>query len=171
MRNNWDITSSAHHHIYDNAERFTFLDVSQNSWQSGQIHYDQFLHVRQHIAANRRPINTIKIYNRDGDEASMSIAARRSRLRLRTLPENRAANRAALAIKETAWLRASRFLFIRLIKPPARHMDVLFVRELVAQNGRDCDSSIAGRKCLNHSRIRQIRPWPNLRLTGAPVLA
>ncbi len=72
MRNNWDISHSDHHHIYDNPDRFNFLDVSQNSWQSGQIHYDRIVHVRRHIGGRPRPINTTKIYNRDGDEESVA---------------------------------------------------------------------------------------------------
>jgi hypothetical protein len=72
MRNNWDISHPEHHHIYDNPDRFNFLDVSQNSWQSGQIHYDRLLHVRRYVAEQPRPINTTKIYNREGDEESVA---------------------------------------------------------------------------------------------------
>ncbi len=72
MRNNWDISHAEHHHIYDHPDRFNFLDVSQNGWQSGQTHYDRLLHVRRYIAQAPRPINTTKIYNRGGDEESVA---------------------------------------------------------------------------------------------------
>jgi hypothetical protein len=72
MRNNWDLSHPEHHHIYDNPQRFNFLDVSQNSWQSGQLHYDRLLHVWRYIAARPRPINTTKIYNREGVEESVA---------------------------------------------------------------------------------------------------
>lgn len=71
MRRSADLTSSDHYHIYDNAERFNYLDVSQNSWTTGQHHYNQIIFVRDYISDAIRPINTIKIYNRDGDEESV----------------------------------------------------------------------------------------------------
>ncbi len=73
MRRNEDIRRPDHHHIYDNPQRFTFLDVSQTSTQQGQAHYDRLLHVRRHIASNPRPINTTKIYSiRGGEEESVA---------------------------------------------------------------------------------------------------
>lgn len=74
MRRNANLTASDHYHIYDNEERFNYLDVSQNSWMKGQQHYDRILFVREYINNNNapRPINTVKIYNRDGEEVSVA---------------------------------------------------------------------------------------------------
>jgi hypothetical protein len=72
MRRNADLTSSDHYHTYDNYTRFNFLDVSQNNWMTGQHHYDQILYVREYISDAPRPINSVKIYNRDGDEESVA---------------------------------------------------------------------------------------------------
>ena len=72
MRRNADLSASDHHHIYDQPERFNYLDVSQNSWTTGQDHYDQILFVREYISDAPRPINTVKIYNRDGEDVSVA---------------------------------------------------------------------------------------------------
>lgn len=72
MRRNANLRASDHYHIYDNEERFNYLDVAQNSWMTGQQHYDQILFVRDYINEAPRPINTVKIYNRDGAEESMA---------------------------------------------------------------------------------------------------
>lgn len=72
MRRSGDLSSSDHYHIYDNEERFNFLDVAQNSWTTGQHHYDQIIFVRDYISDAPRPINTVKIYNRDGEEESVA---------------------------------------------------------------------------------------------------
>jgi len=72
MRRNADLTASDHYHIYDNTERFNYLDVAQNSWMTDQHHYDQILFVRDYISEAPRPINTVKIYNRDGDDESVA---------------------------------------------------------------------------------------------------
>ncbi len=73
MRRNEDVRAPDHRHIYDNPKRYNFLDVSQNSPQAGQTHYDRFLFVREYIAERPRPINTTKIYNiRGGDEESVA---------------------------------------------------------------------------------------------------
>jgi hypothetical protein len=39
---------------------------------TGQHHYDQILFVREYISDAPRPINTVKIYNRHGDEESVA---------------------------------------------------------------------------------------------------
>ena len=72
MRRNANLRASDHYHTYDNEKRFNYLDVSQNSWMTGQHHHDQILFVRDYISDAPRPINTVKIYNNDGDEESVS---------------------------------------------------------------------------------------------------
>ncbi len=72
MRRSGDTRSPDHNHIYKNPERFNFLDIAQNSWQTGQIHFDRIIYVRDLISNSPRPINTIKIYNKDGVDESVA---------------------------------------------------------------------------------------------------
>ncbi len=72
MRRNANLAASDHYHTYDNAERFNFLDVSQNNWMTGQHHYNQIIYVRDYVKESPRPINNVKIYNRHGDEESVA---------------------------------------------------------------------------------------------------
>jgi hypothetical protein len=72
MRRAADLTSPDHYHTYDNNERFNFLDIAQNNWMTGQHHYDQIIFVRDYISEAPRPINNVKIYNRDGDDESVA---------------------------------------------------------------------------------------------------
>ena len=72
MRRSGNTRSSDHNHIYNNPERYNYLDIAQNSWQTGQIHYDRIIYVRDLISDAPRPINTVKIYNRDGVDESIA---------------------------------------------------------------------------------------------------
>lgn len=72
MRREADLTSPDHYHTYDNNKRFNFLDVSQNNWMTGQHHYDQIIFVWEYISESPRPINNVKIYNRDGENVSVA---------------------------------------------------------------------------------------------------
>jgi hypothetical protein len=72
MRNQWDITHSNHHHIYKNPQRFNFLDVSQNSTQEGQTHWDRMVRVRAMVQDHPRPINNNKIYSGGNEEEAVA---------------------------------------------------------------------------------------------------
>ena len=72
MRNQWDITHSNHHHIYNHPQRFNFLDVSQNSTQEGQTHWDRMLRVRAMVQDCPRPINNNKIYSGGNEEEAVA---------------------------------------------------------------------------------------------------
>lgn len=80
MRRNEDVRSEDHAHIFDNPERYTFVDISQNNaWRGlGEDHYQNILYVRERISANPRPINNNKIYGsaRHGEEESVARMAR-----------------------------------------------------------------------------------------------
>ena len=80
MRRNEDVRSHDHAHIFDNHERYTFVDISQNNaWSGlGQGHYDNILYVRERLAANPRPINNNKNYGaaRHGEEESVARMGR-----------------------------------------------------------------------------------------------
>jgi hypothetical protein len=62
----WDLKSDEHRRTLDHPERYDFADVSQNNQKKGQEHWDNFQWVRQHIAAQPRPLNTVKTYGADG---------------------------------------------------------------------------------------------------------
>jgi hypothetical protein len=61
-----DLKSDEHRRTLDHPERYDFADVSQNNQKKGQEHWDNFQWVRQHIAAQPRPLNTVKTYGADG---------------------------------------------------------------------------------------------------------
>ena len=50
----------------DHPERYDFADVSQNNQKKGQVHWDNFQWVRQHLADRPCPLNTVKTYGADG---------------------------------------------------------------------------------------------------------
>lgn len=80
MRRNENIRSEDHVYIFNNPERYTFLDISQNNaWSGlGQGHYDNLLYVRERIATHPRPINNNKNYGaaRHGEDESVARMAR-----------------------------------------------------------------------------------------------
>lgn len=80
MRRNENIRSEDHLHIFDNPERYTFLDISQNNaWSGlGQAHYDNILYVRERISNHPRPINNNKNYGaaRHGEDESVARMSR-----------------------------------------------------------------------------------------------
>ncbi len=80
MRRSEDIRSEDHAHIFDNPQRYTFVDISQNNaWSGlGQRHYDNILFVRNRLASNPRPINNNKNYGaaRHGEEESVARMGR-----------------------------------------------------------------------------------------------
>jgi hypothetical protein len=61
----WDLTSEQHKRTFDHPERYNFCDVSQNNQKKGQIHWDNFLWVRNYISTRPRPLNTVKTYGSD----------------------------------------------------------------------------------------------------------
>ncbi|MCU0960435.1 MAG: hypothetical protein MUF48_10045 [Pirellulaceae bacterium] len=66
MWDDWDLQAERHRRTLDHPERYDFADVSQNNQQKGQRHWDNFQWVRQHVAAQPRPLNTVKTYGADG---------------------------------------------------------------------------------------------------------
>lgn len=66
MWDDWDLTAEEHRRTLDYPERFDFVDVSQNNHQTDEIHWQNFLWVRDYIKVNPRPINSVKIYGADG---------------------------------------------------------------------------------------------------------
>jgi hypothetical protein len=66
MWDNWDLTTEHHKRTFDHPERYAFCDVSQNNQKKGQVHWDNFQWVRNYIASQPRPLNTVKTYGADG---------------------------------------------------------------------------------------------------------
>lgn len=61
----WDLRADEHKRTFDHPERYDFCDVSQNNHQKGQTHWDNFQWARQRVAAQPRPLNTVKTYGAD----------------------------------------------------------------------------------------------------------
>jgi hypothetical protein len=66
MWNAWDLKADEHKRTLDHPERYDFCDVSQNNQKKGQEHWDNFQWVRDRIAKQPRPLNTVKTYGADG---------------------------------------------------------------------------------------------------------
>ncbi len=62
MWGNIDLKSEIHKRTFDFPERYAFCDVSQNNWQEGQDHWDNFQWVRAYLLSKPRPVNTVKTY-------------------------------------------------------------------------------------------------------------
>jgi hypothetical protein len=65
MWDDWDLKAERHRRTFDHPERFGFADVSQNNHQKGQVHWDNFQWVRERLAGQPRPLNTVKTYGAD----------------------------------------------------------------------------------------------------------
>jgi hypothetical protein len=61
----WDLKAPQHRNTFDHPELYDFIDVSQNNHNRGQLHWDNFLWVREYIRKIPRPINTVKTYGAD----------------------------------------------------------------------------------------------------------
>ncbi|NKB68875.1 MAG: hypothetical protein GKR89_17555 [Candidatus Latescibacteria bacterium] len=62
MWDQWDVRGDTHRATFDHPETYSFIDISQNTWQHRQANWDHAQWVRQYIAAHPRPINSTKIY-------------------------------------------------------------------------------------------------------------
>ncbi len=69
MWDDHDLRGQQHRATYEHPELFSFVDISQNNWQSKQTHYDRILWIRETLARNGgiRPMNNVKVYARTGD--------------------------------------------------------------------------------------------------------
>lgn len=67
MWNPWDLSDAKHGNTFDHPEIYTFVDVSQNNHNQGQVHWDnarkQLGRVRD--SGNIRPLTCVKIYGAD----------------------------------------------------------------------------------------------------------
>ncbi len=59
----WDLSDPEHDATFNKPELYTFVDISQNTHQQGQTHWDNAQQVRsERLADGRRPMNNVKIY-------------------------------------------------------------------------------------------------------------
>jgi hypothetical protein len=80
MRRNENVRSEDQNHLYNQPDRYSFIDISQNNaWEGlGQKHYDNILYVKDRISSHPRPINHNKNYGavRHGEEESVARMGR-----------------------------------------------------------------------------------------------
>ena len=65
MWDKWDVKDTVHNRTYDKPERYEFIDISQNSHNTGRVNWDNAQYVFSYTAKQPRPINSTKIYGRD----------------------------------------------------------------------------------------------------------
>jgi hypothetical protein len=64
----WDLDHPMHRATWQHPETYTFVDVSQNNHQTGQVHYDNALRLLRRISDPVRPTNNVKIYGADAGQ-------------------------------------------------------------------------------------------------------
>ncbi|SEI74133.1 hypothetical protein SAMN05192553_10166 [Cyclobacterium xiamenense] len=62
MWDDWDITSAMHRRTLDRPDTFSYIDLSQNSHNTGQQNWDKARAIFEYIEPNPRPVNSTKIY-------------------------------------------------------------------------------------------------------------
>jgi hypothetical protein len=67
MWDDWNLAGEEHRRTFDHPKLYDFVDVSQNTHNSGELNWGNFLFVRNLLAAVPRPMNTTKTYGVDGN--------------------------------------------------------------------------------------------------------
>ncbi|MEX2567799.1 MAG: hypothetical protein WD431_17765 [Cyclobacteriaceae bacterium] len=62
MWDDWDIKSDMHKRTMDHPDRYQFIDMSQNSHNTGQQNWDNAQYIFDYIKDQPRPVNSTKIY-------------------------------------------------------------------------------------------------------------
>jgi hypothetical protein len=68
MRRNPDITAPDHVHLYEQSQRYDFVDISQNNVRGGEVHWKNIQLARERVKASGgrpRPLHNTKIYRAD----------------------------------------------------------------------------------------------------------
>lgn len=65
MWDDWDVKSDMHKRTLDHPERYQFVDLAQNSHNTGQTNWDNARYVMDYIKDHPRPVNSTKIYGSD----------------------------------------------------------------------------------------------------------
>ena len=58
----WNLDHPMHERTFDRPDRYSFVDVSQNTHQVGQAQWDNLQRARQRVADPPRPVNNVKMY-------------------------------------------------------------------------------------------------------------
>ena len=66
MQDAHDVTDETVTRMMD-SELFTFVDISQNNFQKGDLHWERLQYIRDYIAENPKPITNIKVYGTDDE--------------------------------------------------------------------------------------------------------
>jgi hypothetical protein len=61
----WDLSDPMHGHTVDHPDLYSFVDVSQNNHQKGQVHWDNLQRQREAVGRQPRPMNNVKVYGAD----------------------------------------------------------------------------------------------------------
>lgn len=67
MWDQWDISGEDHKRTCEHPEFFSYVETSQNNWQTGQTHYDKLRWIKEQLSESNtgsRPINNVKVYGR-----------------------------------------------------------------------------------------------------------
>ena len=62
MRRWINLYAEEHARILHDRVHFDFFEISQNTHNSGQEHYDQIMHIRDQVVDQPKPLNNVKIY-------------------------------------------------------------------------------------------------------------
>ncbi|GIX07096.1 MAG: hypothetical protein KatS3mg115_1499 [Candidatus Poribacteria bacterium] len=61
----WDLRHEVQQRTLRHPDLFTYVEVSQNNWQEGEVHYNRLLWMRKQIQQiGPRPMNNVKVYAR-----------------------------------------------------------------------------------------------------------
>ena len=75
MWDDWDVKSDMHKRTINYPERYSFIDISQNSQTSSHANWENAHYIFNYISDNPRPVNSTKIYgsNSEGSWAGRGI--------------------------------------------------------------------------------------------------
>ena len=68
MKDNWDLRHATHQYVVDHPKLYTFMDVSQNTHNSGQTQWDRLQSLRAKLLDAPRPMNSTKMYVQSAGE-------------------------------------------------------------------------------------------------------
>ena len=77
MWDHWDLNNAMHRRTFDHPYLYSFVDISQNNHQVGQIHWDNMQAARQILADTLRPVNNVKIYGGDRHGGGLNEGVRK----------------------------------------------------------------------------------------------
>ena len=67
MWDDWDVKSEMHKRTINSPDRYSYIDISQNSQTPGYDNWENAQYVFYYISKNPRPVNSTKIYGSDNE--------------------------------------------------------------------------------------------------------